>query len=435
MPFNGNVVISDWNKNSPQSLNTLASRFAAQISAIVEISETVIPELEKKGLKYIEEVKDRTSRHLNREEKRAYKGGIEAFMAEFKNLTTPGKTSIKIDMPPAAALALAHYVQTAARYAYVGSREEVTRRALLVSLISNFEILFGKLARVVYEKNKAALNDSEYSFTLQQLSEFDSVEDAREFLIERRLSVLLRDSVDGWEKWLGRACGGLSMTAFPVDWPGIRESFARRNLIVHAESKVNQIYLDTVKDLKLPRETLPSKGESLKVSSEYLLESAERIMALGVILTAEITRKLHKKEGSAAVAMLAEEAEECARRGFWKASIAISGHALDCPSDRSQRIDIQTSNWLARKEIFGKSSIQEEVEAWDISGLSPQLSHRKRLLLDPESAVSEIEELLEQGELAAYELASNPLYEGVLGIIADRKESELESSTLNEITS
>jgi hypothetical protein len=72
--------------------------------------------------------------------------------------------------------------------------------------------------------------------------------------------------------------------------------------------------------------------------------------------------------------------------------------------------------------VHGRESIQEEVEAWDTSGLAASLAHRKKLLLDPEAAVAEIEELMVGGELTAFELANNPLYEGVLGLIAARKE-------------
>ncbi|MFD9612169.1 hypothetical protein ACFWWS_22695 [Streptomyces sp. NPDC059083] len=420
----GSIVITDdWNGGTPRQLNTLASRFAAQVFAIVEISETVIPELGKKGRRHLREVAANISENLKGKEADSFKEGMRRFMEELGGVDSSTKKSLNIEMEPAAALALAHFVQTAARYAYAGSREDMTRRALLVSLISSFEVLFGRLARVVYEKNKAALNDSDYSFTLEQLAQFESIEGAREFLIERRLSALLRESVDGWEKWLVRACGGLSMTALPVDWPGIRESFARRNLIVHAESIVNQIYLDTVRGLDIPGE-IPAKGKKLTVSSEYLKEGAERILALGVILTSEISRKLNRRSEGEVIEMLVEEAEECARRGFWGASAYISSHALTWPASRSQKIDIQTCNWLARKAIHGGDEIRSEVEAWDTSGLSSRLAHRKNLLLDPAAAVEGVEHLLADGELTAFELAHNPLYEGVLELIVKRKESD-----------
>ncbi|MFB7863551.1 hypothetical protein [Streptomyces sp. NPDC056069] len=420
----GSIVITDdWNGSTPRQLNTLASRFAAQVFAIVEISETVIPELEKKGARHLREATVKISEHLRGKEAESFKEGMQRFMEELGGVDVSTRKSLNIEMEPAAALALAHFVQTAARYAYAGSREDMTRRALLVSLISSFEVLFGRLARVVYMKNKAALNDSDHSFTLEQLAQFDSIEGAREFLIERRLAALLRESIDGWERWLVRACGGLSMTALPVDWPGIRESFARRNLIVHAESIVNQIYLDTVRGLNIPGDT-PVKGKKLTVSSEYLKEGAERILALGVILASEISRKLNRGSEGEVIEMLGEEAEECARRGFWGASEYISSHALTWPASRSQRIDIQTCNWLARKMVYGNGAIQSEVESWDTSGLSSSLAHRKNLLLDPAAAVEAIEGLLANGELTAFELAHNPLYEGVLELIAKRRESD-----------
>ncbi|MFE8987666.1 hypothetical protein ACFYMI_07490 [Streptomyces collinus] len=418
--LNNRIVIADWTGSSPHNLNSLASRFAAQISAIAEISETVIPELESKERKHMDELRKSISRHLKKEEEDSFQEGFEKLANELTNKNR--SRSLTLDMPPAAGLALAHFIQTATRHVHAGSREDVMRRALIVSLVSNFEILFGRLARAVYEKNQAALNDSDYAFTIQQMANFESIQDARDFLIDRRLSALLRDGIDGWNKWLSRACGGLSMTALSVNWPGIRELFARRNLIVHAEAEVNQIYLDAIKGLGLPGTSVPEMGETLTVSSEYLLESAEQITALGVILTSEVARKLHKRDFESVMNMLIGEAEECARRGYWKASLGISSHALTCPSSRRQRVEIQTFNWLARRAVNGKESIQAEVEAWDTSGLTQSLTLRKKILLDPESAVGDIEKLLSSGELTAFELAQNPLYEGVLGLIAERKE-------------
>ncbi|MGV9237492.1 hypothetical protein, partial [Streptomyces nigra] len=143
------------------------------------------------------------------------------------------------------------------------------RKSLLVTAVSNFEILFGKLAQEIYKTNKSALNDSDYSFTLQELAQFDSLEDAREFLIERRVSALMRESVDGWDRWLGKSVKGASMADTPVDWPVTREVFARRNLLVHNGGTVNQIYLSIVSRLDNSPHAGAKIGSKLKVEAEY----------------------------------------------------------------------------------------------------------------------------------------------------------------------
>jgi len=60
--------------------------------------------------------------------------------------------------------------------------------------------LFSHLARAIYKRNPSALARSDYSFTLEQLTSYDSIDEAREALVTHKIDALLRESVEEWGK-------------------------------------------------------------------------------------------------------------------------------------------------------------------------------------------------------------------------------------------
>ncbi|NUV80290.1 hypothetical protein [Streptomyces sp. CAI-155] len=289
------------------------------------------------------------------------------------------------------------------------------RRSLLVTAVSNFEILFGKLAQEIYAVNKSALNDSEYSFSLQELAQFDSLEDAREFLAERRVSALMRDSVDGWDKWLGKAVKGASMADTPVNWPVTREVFARRNLLVHNGGIVNQIYLSIASRLDEKGKPNVEIGDNLKVDAEYFSTAVQNLLALGVIVLTDVACRLSKTSTRTLHDALLFNADMAVNRGAWHASLAISKYLLSCRLRRADQLNAQILNWVTRKRIKGVDDIRSEVEDWDISGLAEEISHYKVVLLgDKKQAVEKIEELITGKKLGLVEVALHPAYEELI---------------------
>ncbi|MFG2932583.1 hypothetical protein [Streptomyces achromogenes] len=289
------------------------------------------------------------------------------------------------------------------------------RKSLLVTAVSNFEILFGKIAQEVYKTNKAALNDSDYSFTLQELAQFNSLEDAREFLIERRVSALMRESIDGWDKWLGKAVKGATMADTPVNWPVTREVFARRNLLVHNGGIVNQIYLSIVSRLDGYTNSNAEVGDRLKVDAEYFSAAVQNVLALGVVVLTDVACRLSRDSKGKLHLALLFNADMAVKRNAWHAALAISKYLLSRRLRRADQLRAQLINWVARKKIYGIDDIRSEVEEWDTSGLADEISHYKAVLLgNKEKAIEKIEDLVARNKLGLVEIALHPAYEDLI---------------------
>ncbi|GAA1463785.1 hypothetical protein NE857_00325 [Nocardiopsis exhalans] len=309
-------------------------------------------------------------------------------------------------------------------------RPETLRKSILITSASTFEMLFGRMAERVYKVNKSALDDSEYKFSLQQLAEFETLDDAREFLTERRISALLRESIEGWEKWLSKSVKGTSMTSLSSDWDGIREVFARRNVIVHNGGYANHIYLKTAKGSKSKKVAL---GEELKVDEDYFSERIQGLLSLGIITSADVARRLHKEESENIADLVFRYAQISLRRGAWDSAISLSEYSLKSKINRRQQLRSQIINWTAKKKLFGLEKIESEVSSWDVSGLSDEFSHCKLVLLGKnEEAAKSIELLVESKKLSVVDIATDPLYDEARELLEIQPKKNIEKSNMKE---
>ncbi|MFI0781158.1 hypothetical protein [Streptomyces sp. NPDC021212] len=414
-----------------------ADQFVAQATSIAEINHGVIPEMEAKadphGMDSLEEV----YKHLSAEDldefsriARKLAQGILEYVDHSEKGGSVKPFTLKVR--GSAGAALNHMIAYSSRFLSADPQHQLLRNSLLVSSISGFEILFGCIARAILKVNRAAFKESDHGFTLQQLSEFDSLSDAQEFLIERQVSKLLHESIDGWDKWIKQASGGLCMSNLPVDWMVIREGFARRNLMVHADGVVNQLYLGALKKLDARRDWGAQTGERLNVGEEYLSRFLQELIALGRLLSVAVGCRMHKRDESFFLGSIQMDIYRSTMSQSWRTVIALSEYSMRCNPPRVKRIQAQVSSWVARKALFGLDEIKDEVESWDVTGLAVEYSHCKSVLLDnKEEAIAQIRRLLATKKLTVFEVAVNPLYGELREFLADGSPDRLPAEVEN----
>lgn len=293
-------------------------------------------------------------------------------------------------------------------HSVIMNRQELTGRAFLIAAVSSFEILFGHIVRATYERNPSALEKSGHSFTLEELSQFASIADARAELVTRKVDSLLMESVDAWGKWLQRTMN-FDFEAILDDWAHAREVFSRRNILVHADDKVSARYIQDLKSAGISVDGI-SVGQQLDLPGAYVQESLARLIALGTMLVYSTWTKLYKAEKVEAAKWLAGQQDQLVRREIWSAVSLISKSAKLSEVPREIILKLLSNGWLARKRMHGLENIEKEVEAWDISALSPFYSMVKSLLLDDLRSDDLVDMLVENGQLSWFEVASEPLF-------------------------
>jgi hypothetical protein len=314
-----------------------------------------------------------------------------------------------VSVPEGDAGAAFHAAMTAAVLG-LADHTQITSRAFLIAAESSFEVLFGQVARVVYEKHPEALPKSDHSFTLEELASYGTIDDARDALLVKKIEGLLRESPDDWSKWLKRTVG-LSMDQIIPEWPQVREIFTRRNMLVHTDSNITARYLAEVKRAGGSTDGL-EVGQSLIPTPDYLKTALQQLIALEALLTCKVVSHIDKQEADEAAAWLAGRLEWAIHKEMWDAACLISDSFDDARCKRSTQLKIRVNGWLAHKNREGISRIRDDVIAWDVSGLSEEYGMLRKALLD-ELTEEEVRTLLDGALLTRFEVLTNPLYSNI----------------------
>lgn len=156
---------------------------------------------------------------------------------------------------------------------------EILSRSSFLMLNNYFEYLIADLLSYYYNKFKNSLNEKEFKFTLKELNEYDSIEEATKDLIVKEVESLIidksfNDLLEHFENKLS-----ISLEKDLIKWSEIIESRERRHLIVHNSSIVNKKYISRTKNpfnYKI--------GDVVNISKDYFLKSWSQFKLAGQLL-------------------------------------------------------------------------------------------------------------------------------------------------------
>lgn len=194
-------------------------------------------------------------------------------------------------------------------------------RSLLVSLISQYDAYLGRLLRAIFVNRPEILNGSDRKISLENLSQFSSIESAREYLLEKEVEGILRLSHTEQFKWMERTFD-LPLTKGLNLWPTFVELTERRNLFVHTDGMASSQYMAVCKLHKCSIGNV-KEGERLDVSQDYFEISHQCMYEIGVKLGHVLWRKLFPNERDAADASLISIGYELIDNGDYELAIRI----------------------------------------------------------------------------------------------------------------
>lgn len=140
----------------------------------------------------------------------------------------------------------------------------------LISLISAVECFLSQIIHTYYDEKPDAMSEKDKVFSFDDLKNFGSVEDARVYLIEKKVTDLMRSSFSDWITFFKKQAR-LSMSYLTPYMDTLIETCERRNLLVHNAGIVNSIYLSKVPlDLRKGKK----KGVKLNLTRKYLSRNA-----------------------------------------------------------------------------------------------------------------------------------------------------------------
>ncbi len=171
-------------------------------------------------------------------------------------------------------------------------------RALLVALVSEFDAFAGATLKTFYYLRPDALAASDRKMTYSELVSFDTLDAAREYIVEKEVEAFLRSSHSSQFDTL-EAKLGIPLRKDLSIWKDFIELTERRNLFVHNDGTVNNQYLQICRDAGYDCSDI-KKGVVLSASQKYFSRAHEIVYELAAKLSHVLWRKLSPDDRAAA---------------------------------------------------------------------------------------------------------------------------------------
>ncbi len=317
----------------------------------------------------------------------------------------------------------ARLLMRAADHFMAPPRLPILLNALLPMAIGAFEVLVGRLAGVYYVKRPGVLDASNKEFSLDDLLQFDSIEDARKDAIERRVEALLIQGLDEWSKWFSRKGLDINLSQLSVNWNETVELFQRRHIIVHNAGRVSKRYLDRLSPLYSSSD-LPALGTEPPISTNYVQAALDNVLVLGHLTCAFMERNLFgKKEGGDIGGDLHSLEYKLMRAGKWQPAKKVCQVAQTIKEvPEATRLKSRCGEWLCDKNLSGLEAVQASITDWDTSTLGLEYKAIKSVLLDRhDDAIDLLVIALNSGQVHYGELRDSPFFRNLVGDVRLRR--------------
>lgn len=164
---------------------------------------------------------------------------------------------------------------------------------IVVSLVSLYDAYLGNLIKVMYKTCPELLNDSNKNFSLAEILQFESIEEAKDRVIEKEVDTILRDNHLAQIQWLDAKLKLNIKKDLPV-FSDFIEITERRNLFVHTNGEVSRQYIKICKDNHVKDIEKVKIGDHLTATPQYIFHCYNTLFEIGVKLGHVIWRKLDK---------------------------------------------------------------------------------------------------------------------------------------------
>lgn len=198
----------------------------------------------------------------------------------------------------------------------------------IVSFVSQYDAYLGRLIQTVFHVKPELLNKSEKNLLFSDLLAFNSIDDAKQYIIEKEVESVLRDNHSKQFKWLE---SNLKMT-LTKDLPSFKdfiEITERRNLFVHCNGVISRQYIDVCNQNGVKELENLKLGDKLQVPPAYFSKCYSVLFEIGVKLGHVLWRKLLPEQLEDADNHLNNVCFELLKKGHNKLALNLLTFATD----------------------------------------------------------------------------------------------------------
>jgi hypothetical protein len=277
----------------------------------------------------------------------------------------------------------------------------------LITLASTTEWFLSQVLHAYFDRFPDAVEGKEKAFSLEDLKSFDSIDQARSYLVDCYVEQVLRGSFEDWLAFLRQRIK-LHMGYIEPHVQELSEIFQRRNLIVHNGGVVNNIYMAKVPPCL--REGVQC-GDSLEVSRSYLDAAISLFERCYVLVAAELWKKIDRDDPDRGAALI-EVAYAHLLAERWPVAEGLSCFTMnDAGLPERDRLIGTVNYWQSLKWQGRLDEARSDVELADFSAKEQVFQLAQFALLDNVDAFFELlPHALETGSLPKGALTEWPLF-------------------------
>lgn len=288
-------------------------------------------------------------------------------------------------------------------------------QSVLVSLVSQYDAFLGKLIRHLFLLKPDTLNASGHSITFGQLTSFASIEEAREYVIEKEVETVLRKSHSEQFDWLENKFGLQLRINLPA-WQPFIELTERRNLFVHADGIVTRQYIEACERHSCKLDAEIRIGKQLSVDRQYFENAHECVFEIGIKLAQVLWRKVSPENLEKADSALVSIIYDLLSEGRYRLARVLSDFAVGLPrhSSEEHRLTMVINRAQAYKWSGDENKVAEIVGEEDWTASSVKFRLAQAVLLNRfDDAIRIMKEMGKAGEVSKLEYRDWPLFKEV----------------------
>lgn len=294
------------------------------------------------------------------------------------------------------------------RYGAQQKQDEIMYSGTLMLLVTYFENTIAKILKTDLLKHpqRMSLDTKTVSYKMLEMSE--SIDDVRNLLIENEVMSMMYKSLSDWIEYFKKSIK-LKLTYVTEVFPKLIEVIARRNVIVHNDGIVNNVYLNLVsEEYRLGI----NNGDVLKVDRQYIMNAIDLIESVIMAIVLEMWISEGVKDEDEVEKIRGVIYEEYLIFERWEIARILYEVCLESNKLKSSdELECKINKWQCYKWIGRFDQIKKEVEELDVSAYEPKYKLGVLALLDKYDEFFSYFD--EQSDLNENELRGWPLFREV----------------------
>ena len=286
-------------------------------------------------------------------------------------------------------------------YSKLIERPQILNDSTIIMLLVRYEEAISGLLKYLINKYPVAYLSEKTITYAEFISMSSDITDIKERFIEKEVEDIMRQPLSDWYE-IFRAKHKAQFDVKSEEFIKFKEIYYRRNLVVHNQSIVNEIYLSNV-------DTELKKGDELNIDKSYLKE-AFKLTEKIIYNTFWGLKKVSNKPQQ-----LQQILFDIGFKHMLNSEWELSEHVYKLLKDEKEQSDAEKicniiNYWISIKNQGRLDEILKEIQEFDVSARSGEFKVAKYALLDDHEKVSEILESVIDNEIPASYVETWPLF-------------------------